>query len=273
MAHKQVCGIYEIKNIVNNKIYIGSSYHVYNRWSRHRYELNKNIHNNIHLQRAWNKYGKDNFKFNIIENIPISDTFLNMKNIIIEKEQYWIDKTNCCDINLGYNIANKAYSKLGIKDSDETRKKKTEALLKPERREIASKTMSKTNKQRYKKFGKEVCINHTNLTIEKVLEIDTLLKKGLTDLEISNIYDVKDYTISDIRRGKTWNHVTGRIYQKRNTKISSNIALEIFNMIKANYSIKSICELFNVNKDVVYNIRSGVTFSNITGIEHQKKIS
>jgi group I intron endonuclease len=64
----KICGVYKITNMINGKIYIGSSNNIYNRWSQHKASLNAKTHNNIHLQNAWNLYGSQNFKFEIIEN-------------------------------------------------------------------------------------------------------------------------------------------------------------------------------------------------------------
>lgn len=83
-------GIYKITNTVNGKIYVGSSKVLEERWSRHVRELKQNIHHNIHLQRAWNKYGEENFSFDVLEVVE-SD--------LLVKEQYWIDK-----LNPAYNI-------------------------------------------------------------------------------------------------------------------------------------------------------------------------
>lgn len=78
-----ISGIYEIKNIITNKIYIGSSKDINKRWKIHIYLLEKNKHNNIHLQRSWNKYNKENFIFEIIEECNC--------NLLLEKEQYYLD--------------------------------------------------------------------------------------------------------------------------------------------------------------------------------------
>lgn len=59
-------GIYIIRNKLNNKIYIGSSYDIIKRFKTHRESLNKNKHHNIKLQRAWIKYGKDSFEFELV---------------------------------------------------------------------------------------------------------------------------------------------------------------------------------------------------------------
>ena len=59
--------IYAIKNLVNNKLYIGSTKSLKRRKYEHFYELKRNIHFSQHLQRAYNKYGKDNFSFYMLE--------------------------------------------------------------------------------------------------------------------------------------------------------------------------------------------------------------
>jgi len=56
-------GIYKIT--CNDKLYIGSSNNIRKRWRRHINDLNGNKHINIHLQRAFDKYGINNFKFEI----------------------------------------------------------------------------------------------------------------------------------------------------------------------------------------------------------------
>jgi predicted GIY-YIG superfamily endonuclease len=52
--HK-ISGVYEIKNTLNNKRYIGSSVNIQKRWYAHKRMLNLNTHPNKHLQAAWNK--------------------------------------------------------------------------------------------------------------------------------------------------------------------------------------------------------------------------
>lgn len=78
--------IYQIKNKVNNKIYIGSTTNLERRWENHVYQLKNNTHHSIKLQKAWNKYGEDNFEFSIIEEFN-SD---NEDDKYI-KEQYYLD--------------------------------------------------------------------------------------------------------------------------------------------------------------------------------------
>ena len=67
MAKEIVSGIYKIEHVATGKFYVGSACSLESRLSKHKRDLNSNCHNNQHLQRAWNKYGADEFKFYLIE--------------------------------------------------------------------------------------------------------------------------------------------------------------------------------------------------------------
>lgn len=58
------CGVYEIRNKINEHKYIGSSINMWNRWLHHRRSLELNKHHSRYFQRAWNKYGETTFEFN-----------------------------------------------------------------------------------------------------------------------------------------------------------------------------------------------------------------
>ena len=59
-------GIYAIINKVNGKIYVGQAVSIEDRWGDHKARLNRGKHENSHLQRAWDKYGADNFEFTVL---------------------------------------------------------------------------------------------------------------------------------------------------------------------------------------------------------------
>lgn len=64
-------GIYQIKNSINGGVYFGRSVDVNDRLIHHRNELRRNVHRNKRLQNAWNKYGEDAFRFELVwENAP-----------------------------------------------------------------------------------------------------------------------------------------------------------------------------------------------------------
>ena len=105
-------GIYQIKNIINDKIYIGSAVNLYKRKIDHFSTLVKNTHHNNYLQKSYNKYGKDAFTFEVLFTCPKKD--------LIRLEQYHIN-----NYNPEYNICRIAGSILGIKRSEETKKKQS----------------------------------------------------------------------------------------------------------------------------------------------------
>lgn len=109
---EKISGIYRIVNTVTQTVYIGSSVDIHNRWKQHLYVLRKNAHHSKYLQNAWNKYGQDSFLMEIVEKVEPD------KSSLLEKEQYYIDV-----LKPGYNGCPKAGSRLGSKQSDETRQK------------------------------------------------------------------------------------------------------------------------------------------------------
>lgn len=60
-------GIYEIRNKLNGKVYVGSSIDIEKRWRKHHSTLRRRQHGNPHLQAAWNKYGEGAFVFAVLE--------------------------------------------------------------------------------------------------------------------------------------------------------------------------------------------------------------
>lgn len=111
----QTSGIYKITCINNGKIYIGSSNNLKKRRINHFSELKRGAHRNPYLQRAYDKYGKSAFIFEIVE---LVETL-----VLLEREQYWINIFQPFGIR-GFNIlptANRTECSL------ETRKKLSDA--------------------------------------------------------------------------------------------------------------------------------------------------
>lgn len=66
-------GVFQIRNTINNKIYIESSTDLVAIWNRHRFQLNNGLHLNINLQKEWNEFGQDCFKYEILSEIKQDD--------------------------------------------------------------------------------------------------------------------------------------------------------------------------------------------------------
>ncbi|OFC94646.1 hypothetical protein BTGOE4_10360 [Bacillus thuringiensis] len=95
-------GIYKITCLSNKRFYIGSSNDLKKRKRDHFRELSYNRHHSNRMQRSYNKYGKENFIFEVIE-------YIFDEVILRNREQYWMDKTKSYDKNIGFNISYNAY--------------------------------------------------------------------------------------------------------------------------------------------------------------------
>jgi group I intron endonuclease len=109
--------IYKIRNIVNGKFYVGSTVDSRVRFQTHKRRLKKGTHQSPHLQAAWDKYGEDCFKFEIVE-------YVDDPEKLLAAEQVWLDahagKAYC------YNWATDASAPMrGKKHTEEAKAKMT----------------------------------------------------------------------------------------------------------------------------------------------------
>ena len=95
--------IYIIKNLINNKVYIGQTIQkLSKRFNGHCCYSKTDKSINMYIKRAIHKYGRENFSIELLEECNIED--LN------QREQYWIKKYD--SYNNGYNLT------LGGQDSN-----------------------------------------------------------------------------------------------------------------------------------------------------------
>lgn len=122
--------------MIDNKKYIGQSVDISERWRIHICELKYQNHHNVYLQEAWNKYGKENFKFYILEYCDIDQ--------LDDKERYYISLYNSIDRSFGYNLMTGGLSKGSL--CEEGKKKLSKILKKihEENPSLAEKTRSNT---------------------------------------------------------------------------------------------------------------------------------
>ena len=107
-------GVYKITNKINNKSYIGKSeVDISYRLSQHK----RGIYSNEHLQRAIQKYGIENFTFEVLEECS--------KDLCCDREIYWIKYYNTLYPN-GYNYTTGGENKSGFSFSDISKQKMSE---------------------------------------------------------------------------------------------------------------------------------------------------
>lgn len=292
MEKEIVCGIYGIINIKNNKIYIGSSKNIYSRWQQHKNTLKRNKHHSQHLQLSWNKYGEENFIFEIIEKC-------SEENLLI-KEQYYIDLYSSYDGDYGYNISEFA-GKPSMTDEQRINNAKiTSEKFKGEgswcniyKEDQIIKLIEdlKTGKYSYKQLSKKHNITYDNvvaivyhntweyltkdiefptpmkssrdnvkLNEDEVKEIIQLMLNGECNEKISEMYNVAPHTISDIRNHKTWKEFTKDIdfikSPKSKAKRYNNKELldKIFKLRNEKFTYKQISEKLNISQSWIYTL-------------------
>ena len=91
-----ISGVYVIRNKNNNKMYIGSSIDVRDRWRHHKSELRNNRHGNPYLQKAWRKHGEDAFECFVLE--KCDDKCMRIR------EEFWIEWYQSSRKPYGYNL-------------------------------------------------------------------------------------------------------------------------------------------------------------------------
>lgn len=178
-------GIYKITSIASGKIYIGCASNVRTRINGHLYDLRKEKHHNSYLQRAWIKYGEENFVFEIIEKCDIND--------LHAKEHYWVNELNCLDRAIGYNLkptdpnGNSTHSEetkeklrianKGQKPSELCIQKLKERTLSPEHKELLqrSRELIDFKKVHRLKKGKKIIDTTTNIVYNSLAELCEIL--------------------------------------------------------------------------------------------------
>lgn len=171
-----VAGVYSITNKVNNKIYIGQSENVYKRRLEHIRELKGERHANWHLQRAFNKYGIENFEFTILEKCSLEE--------LIEKEILYIKENDSLNKHKGYNL--KMY------DERVTYSKAT----------LEKMSRSQTRLRADKEVRAQMAWAKTGLELSDVQEIKTML---FNDYSLQEISKCKSISINQVRHIKDLN--------------------------------------------------------------------
>ena len=98
--------VYEIRNSLTGRHYIGSSLNPAQRRRRHFLDLRLDRHRSRFMQRDFNKCGADAFEFVVLE--------ATTAEAMLEREQYWIDSTTP-----PYNSARIAGNCRGVKHTPE----------------------------------------------------------------------------------------------------------------------------------------------------------
>lgn len=232
-----ISGIYLIKNIVNNKIYIGQSIDIRRRWLEHlrsgqpeKYSIKSERDTNTPIHKAMQKYGVENFFITILEECS--------KDLLDIREQYWILKLSSNIKSIGYNIGNGGQKNFSLKGENHSQAK---------------------------------------LTQKDVDKIILLLEQNkLSFQDIANKFHVSRSTICMINTGKTWcnknlNYPIRKEFfnlkgeNNASAKITDEEVLEIRKLQSQGYSVSNLPKKYSnkLGKSSLYNIFNGTTFKHL----------
>jgi group I intron endonuclease len=260
MSQEKKCGIYQIRNQVNGKKYIGQTIDLTNREEKWSNQLkNKDGRYNQHLEYSFAKYGSDNFDFSVlVDNCKESELDnLEIANILLH------DTT---DPDYGYN---KTEGGEGGRPTNETRKKMSETKI----RKIASGEIIIWDKG----------IKRPEMSIRQTGEGNPMFRKepwnkGKKCPETSKRLKGKkrpeiagdNFYMNKMTPEELEEHLKKR--SEANTgennpaaKLNNSNVWTIKRMVQLGYSVKYMADLFNVCENTIKRVKYGKSWTHIKG--------
>ena len=89
----QAMGIYQIKNKINDKLYIGSTKNLPGKINSYKFQLKNGLHPNKEMQKEFNEIGEEGFSFDILDYLkPKEDLNYDYTEELKILEAMWIEK-------------------------------------------------------------------------------------------------------------------------------------------------------------------------------------
>lgn len=85
-------GVYQIRNIVNDKVLIGAALDLPGVFNRQKFQLNMGNHPNRALQAEWNGFGGESFAFEILDEITPKEGRDHREELAC-LEDLWLEKS------------------------------------------------------------------------------------------------------------------------------------------------------------------------------------
>lgn len=204
--------IYKIKNIVNNKVYIGQTTHkLKHRWNQHIYVSKKLNH---YFAKAIKKYGSNNFTISELERCNSIDELNN-------KEQIWIAIYNSSNAKFGYNGTLGGENRI---PNNETRKKLSNinkgrvVSIETRKRQSDSHKGKKLTEEQKKKIGKAHLgrkvtdeFRKKMSTIRTGQKLTKETKRKISEAcKAENLSDITRKKMSDAQKGRKHTEETKR---------------------------------------------------------------
>lgn len=86
-------GVYQIRNLTNEKVLVGGTLNLDAIFHRHEFELKNGRHRNTLLQKEWDQFGRDSFVFEVLDELSPSDPTDHDYRADVELlEKVWLEK-------------------------------------------------------------------------------------------------------------------------------------------------------------------------------------
>ena len=294
--------IYQIRNLINNKIYIGSTWKELRfRKAEHLSQLRGNYHHSQYLQNSFNKYGIDNFSFEILEEFTFPPEYTReyIDEYLINQEIFWIGNLNpeyniCKEVSRGrigryhteetkrlISIKRKGTKRadkpwLGRKHTDETKRKLSDILKGRKRGPFSQEHRDKLSKSnRGKKRSQETIEKFRKANLGKVHSPETKEKMRIAHRRRNPFSFLKRW--AKLRRHKQKKR-GGRHFvpHSRETKLKMSFA-------KRKNLPKRLIDIYSLNSELLHTcdllcdaiqysgVKSSAIRNNLYGISQKTK--
>lgn len=233
-------GIYRIRNIINDKVYIGqTSENFKRRYLHHRWKLNNGSHDNSYLQRAYNKYGAENFVFEVVHIVEDTSLLDDLEILYIEQSDN------------RYNMLLGGGGRRGYAMKDSTKK----LIGKANKEHMTGRVASEKTKQKMSTSQKARYAAHPNdnrtLSVDTATQIKKMIIDGKKLSEISDQLGVSYKIVNGILSYDTYKDaiVDGwdkfQSERRRSNRLTRADVLEIVKKYNCGFTIDELAKQYN----------------------------
>lgn len=176
-------GIYKITNIINERVYYGSTIRFKKRFASHLQALEGNRHSNTFLQNDFNKCGREAFLLEVIETVDDPSSLLVREQYYLD--QYYDNQKQCYNIRKYACDSRAGKKQKNVSDNlnDKRCKSPTEEILKKRAERIRETKSSVEQKEKAREHANRLWKEHkaditlVNMETGEEVYVDTSLKR------------------------------------------------------------------------------------------------
>ena len=93
LSRRRAMGVFLIRNMVNDKVFVAVGLDLLGIINSHQYQLKMGVHRNRRLQSDWNEFGSESFAFEILDQLePRADASDDGRQDLLFLEELWLEK-------------------------------------------------------------------------------------------------------------------------------------------------------------------------------------